>query len=84
MKKLTISELRSNESITLGREQMKMVKGGIEVVIKCVKVWSKSIGGVRLTRWSCNNNEGDFYALSQMDHGLWVEKKRLSLNGFEM
>ncbi len=65
------------------RDQMKKITGGISATVSCRKGFQKTIGGLRITRWSCNNQEGDFYSYSRLEDGDWIEKRRLNLNGWE-
>lgn len=83
MKNLSLDDFRGNESILMERKQLKLVRGGLEVRIICRKGWSFTILGERVTRWSCNNSEGDFITRAQLEKGYWIEKERFNLNGFE-
>ena len=80
MKKLSLSDLSQNAELLLSRDQMKKITGGLSAEIICRKGDQYMIGSYRVTRWSCNNSEGDFYALSRLEKGYWTEKFRVNLD----
>jgi len=80
MKKLSLADLSQNAELVLSKDQMKKITGGLSAKIICRKGDQFMVGSYRVTRWSCNNREGDFYALSRLENGYWKEKFRVNID----